>query len=74
MTVQTLGSSWTTLAVAGVDRSVASVVQESSRGETVSDRPGRFEPRAVKRRRDLIALLVEPRSAHHARHAAATAA
>ena len=74
MTVQTLGASWTTLAIAGVDVVVAGAVQKSSRGETVADRPGRYEPRANKRRSKMIALLVEPRSLHHARHAAAVAA
>ena len=74
MTVQTLGTGWTTLAVAGANALVCRSVQIASRGSVVANRPGRVEPRANKRRSKMIALLVEPRWVHHARHAAAMAA
>jgi len=61
--LQKAAASWTILACADAStrRTIGCHHLECLVNQRVGDRPGRTEPRAVKRRRDPIALLTEPR-------------
>jgi hypothetical protein len=64
LAVQTIATSWTVLAYERKDLLAPLIAAQLSSltASTVGNRPNRVEPRAVKRRRDPIALLTMPRA------------
>lgn len=64
-TMQLLSTNWLLCAVNGVSQLMAQLAQEASCSEKVGNRPNRYEPRANKRRKKVIALMTKPRTAYH---------
>lgn len=70
-TMQLLGVNWLLSAVNGVSPQMAQMAQEASCSERVGNRPNRYEPRANKRRKKVIAFMTKPRAAYHRENAIA---
>lgn len=64
-TMQLLGANWLLCAVNGVSTQMAEMAQEASCSERVGNRPNRYEPRANKRRKKVIALMTKTRAEYH---------
>ena len=62
--MQAIAASWQTIVLSNdsIAEYLADVELENLAAHTIGDRPGRVEPRAIKRRPKSHALLTKPRS------------